>query len=142
MDQFTGPKIRNVVLLSHSGAGKTSLAEAMLFASKGISRLGSVGDGNTVSDFDPEEQRRETSLQLAVIPCVWKGTKVNLLDTPGYADFIGETVSALRAAEAAVFVVSASRGVGVGTWLSGVRSVPCPRCAGPVGCPCPVATPI
>ena len=117
MDQFTGPKIRNVVLLSHSGAGKTSLAEAMLFASKGISRLGSVGDGNTVSDFDPEEQRRETSLQLAVIPCVWKGTKVNLLDTPGYADFIGETVSALRAADAAVVVVSAASGVEVGTEL-------------------------
>ena len=117
MDQFAGPKIRNVVLLAHSGAGKTSLAEAMLFATKAISRLGSVGDGNTVSDFDPEEQRRETSLQLAVIPCVWKGTKVNLLDTPGYADFIGETVSALRAADAAVVVVSAASGVEVGTEL-------------------------
>lgn len=117
MDQFAGPKIRNVVLLAHSGAGKTSLAEAMLFATKGISRLGSVGDGNTVSDFDPEEHRRETSLQLAVIPCVWKGTKVNLLDTPGYADFIGETVSALRAADAAVVVVSAPSGVEVGTEL-------------------------
>ena len=121
MDQFAGPKIRNVVLLAHSGAGKTSLAEAMLFATKGISRLGSVGDGNTVSDFDPEEHRRETSLQLAVIPCVWKGTKVNLLDTPGYADFIGETVSALRAADAAVVVVSAPSGVEVGTELVWAR---------------------
>ena len=117
MDQFTVDKIRNVVLLSHSGAGKTSLTEAMLFATKGISRLGTVSDGNTVSDFDPEEQRRETSLQLAVVPCVWKGTKVNVLDTPGYADFIGETVSALRAADAAVVVVSAPSGVEVGTEL-------------------------
>lgn len=115
MDQFTTGKIRNVVLLSHSGAGKTSLAEAMLFASKAIGRLGKVEDGNTASDFDPEEHKRQTSLQLTVLPAVWKGTKINLIDTPGYADFIGETVSALRAADAALVVVSAPAGVEVGT---------------------------
>ena len=117
MEQFTTGQIRNVVLLGHSGAGKTSLVEAMLFATKAIGRLGRVEDGNTVSDFDPEEQRRQTSLQLSVVPCIWKGTKSNLLDTPGYADFIGETVSALRAADAAVLVISAPSGVEVGTEL-------------------------
>ena len=115
MDQFTTNKIRNVVLLSHSGAGKTSLAEAMLFATKAINRVGRVEDGNTVSDYDPEEHKRQTSLQLAVLPCVWKGTKINVVDTPGYADFIGETVSALKAVDAAVVVVSAPAGVEVGT---------------------------
>jgi len=115
LDQFTTNKIRNVVLLSHSGAGKTSLAEAMLFATKAINRVGRVEDGNTVSDFDPEEHKRQTSLQLAVLPCVWKGTKINVVDTPGYADFIGETVSALKAVDAAVVVVSAPAGVEVGT---------------------------
>ncbi len=115
MEQFTTDQIRNVVLLSHSGAGKTSVAEAMLFATKAIGRLGRVEDGNTASDFDPEEHKRQTSLQLTVLPCVWKGTKINLIDTPGYADFIGETVSALRAADAALVVVSAPAGVEVGT---------------------------
>lgn len=114
MDQFTTQKIRNVVLLSHSGAGKTSLAEAMLFATKAINRVGRVEDGNTVSDYDPEEHKRQTSLQLAVLPCVWKGTKINVVDTPGYADFIGETISALKAVDAAVVVVSAPAGVEVG----------------------------
>jgi elongation factor G len=122
LDQFTTNQIRNVVLLGHSGAGKTSLAEAMLFASKGIGRLGRVEDGNTVSDFDPEEHRRQTSLQLAVVPCVWKGTKINLLDTPGYADFVGETTSALRAADAAVIVVSATGGVEVGAEIAWERA--------------------
>ncbi len=117
MDQFTTKQIRNVVLLSHSGAGKTSLAEAMLFTSGGIGRLGRVEDGNTVSDFEPEEHHRQTSLQLSVVPCVWKGTKINLIDTPGYADFIGETLSALRAADAAVLVISAPGGVEVGAEL-------------------------
>jgi elongation factor G len=114
LDQFTTNKIRNVVLLSHSGAGKTSLAEAMLFATKAINRVGRVEDSNTVSDYDPEEHKRQTSLQLAVLPCVWKGTKINVVDTPGYADFIGETVSALKAVDAAVVVISAPAGVEVG----------------------------
>ena len=121
MDQFTTKQIRNVVLLAHSGAGKTSLTEAMLFAAKGIGRLGRVEDGNTVSDFDPEEHRRGTSLQLSVVPTVWKGTKINVIDTPGYADFVGEVESALRIADAAVLVVSATGGVEVGTEIAWER---------------------
>ena len=115
MDQFSTSQLRNVVLLSHSGAGKTSLAEAMLHTAKGTNRLGTVEDGNTVSDHEPEEQRRQTSLQTSVLPCVWKGQKINLLDTPGYAEFLGEMLSGLRAADAAVLVVSAPAGVEVGT---------------------------
>ena len=121
MQQFTTQKIRNVALLAHSGAGKTSLAEAMLFASQAITRLGRVEDGGSASDFEPEEQRRQTSLQLAVLPCVWNGVKINVIDTPGYADFIGETLSALRAVDAAVLVLAAPSGVEVGAEMAWSR---------------------
>ena len=121
MQQFTTQKIRNVALLAHSGAGKTSLAEAMLFASNAINRLGRVEDGGSASDFEPEEQRRQTSLQLAVLPCVWKDVKINVIDTPGYADFIGETLSALRAVDAAVLVLAAPSGVEVGAEMAWSR---------------------
>ena len=121
MDQFVTGRIRNVMLLAHSGAGKTSLAEAMHFAAKAINRPGRVEDGNTVSDFEPEEQRRQTSLQLSIVPSVWKNTKINVIDTPGYADFLGETLSALRAADAAVLVVSAPSGVEVGAEIAWQR---------------------
>ena len=118
MEQFATSRIRNIVLLAHSGAGKTSLAEAMLFAAKAINRPGRVEDGNTASDFEPEEQRRQTSLQLSIVPCVWKDVKINVIDTPGYADFLGETLSALRAADAAVLVLSAPSGVEVGAEIA------------------------
>ncbi len=121
MEQFTTKQVRNVALLAHSGAGKTSLAEAMLHATQAINRPGRVEDGNTASDFEPEEHRRRTSLQLAILPCVWKGVKVNVIDTPGYADFLGETVSALRAADAAVIVLSAPSGVEVGADIAWQR---------------------
>ena len=121
MDQFNTKQIRNVVLLAHSGAGKTSLGEAMLHATQAINRVGRVEDGNTASDFEPEEHRRQTSLQLAILPCVWKGVKINVIDTPGYADFLGETVSALRAADAAVIVLSAPGGVEVGAEIAWQR---------------------
>ncbi|MCE2469614.1 MAG: elongation factor G [Dehalococcoidia bacterium] len=121
MERFTTGRIRNVALLGHSGSGKTTLVESMLFAAKAINRQGRVEDGNTVSDFEPEEHRRGTSLQLSVVPCVWQGTKVNLVDTPGYADFAGEQASALRAVDAAVLVVSAPAGVEVGTELAWQR---------------------
>ena len=101
--------------MGHSGAGKTSLAEAMLFAANATTRMGRVEDGNTVSDFEPEEQKRSTSLQVKLLPCIWKQTKVNILDTPGYADFVGESISALRVADAVVLVVSAPAGIEVGT---------------------------
>ncbi len=89
-------KLRNVALLSHSGAGKTSLSEAMLFHTKAITRLGRVEDGNTVSDYEPEEVKRGSSIQTTLISCEWDGQKVNFLDTPGYDDFLGEVSGALR----------------------------------------------
>src|SRR5436309_8561602 len=105
--------IRNVVLVGHSGAGKTTLAEALLFAAGAITRMGKVEDGNTVSDHDPEEVRRGISVSLSLAPIEWNGTKINLLDAPGYADFIGDVKGALRAADACLFVVSAVDGVEV-----------------------------
>lgn len=115
MKQVPTDKIRNVVLVGHSGSGKTTLAEALLFEAGAISRVGRVEDGTTVCDFDAEEQRRGQSLSLAVAPFEWKGHRVNLIDTPGYADFEGEARAGLRVADLAVFVVSAVHGVEVQT---------------------------
>jgi elongation factor G len=112
---FEPDKIRNVVLLSHSGAGKTSLAEAMLFDSGAISRLGSVTDGTTTSDYDPSEIKRYISINLSLLPCQWKDCKLNLLDTPGYSDFVAEVKAGLAVSEAAVIVVCAVSMVEVGT---------------------------
>lgn len=117
-------KIRNVALVGHGGAGKTTLTEALLHRSAAISRLGRVEDGTTVSDHDPEEQRRGLSLSLAIAPFEWKGHKVNLVDTPGYADFMGDVAAALRVVDLAVFVVSAVDGVEVQTeaiWREAAR---------------------
>ena len=108
-------RIRNVALLSHSGSGKTALSEALLHHTKAISRMGSVESGNTVSDYEPEEAKRGSSTQTSIIPCVYNSNKVNFLDTPGYDDFRGEVVSALRVVEGAVILVSATSGVEVGT---------------------------
>jgi len=108
-------QIRNVVLLSHQGAGKTSLTESMLFNSGAIQRLGSVEDGTTTSDYDPLEVERQMGINLSLIPIEWQGVKLNLIDTPGYADFIGEVRSGLRVTEGAVVVVCAASGVEVGT---------------------------
>ncbi len=106
---------RNIVLLSHQGAGKTSLAESMLFTSGAIERLGNVDDGTTTSDHDPVEVQRHMSINLSLLPQEWKGVKLNLIDTPGYADFIGEVKSGLRVSEGAVIVVCAASSVEVGT---------------------------
>ncbi len=108
---------RNVVLVGHGGSGKTSLAEALLHAAGGTTRLGRVEDGNTVTDFEPEEIARTSSVGLALAPVSWNGTKINVIDTPGYADFIGEVQAALRAADLALFVVSGVDGVEVQTEL-------------------------
>ncbi len=108
-------RIRNVALVGHGGSGKTTLAEAMLFESGAIPRTGRVEDGNTVCDFDPEEVRRGISVSLALAPLEFEGHKVNIIDTPGYADFVGDVAAGVRAADLAVFVVSAVEGVEVGT---------------------------
>ena len=117
MRSYKTGAIKNVVLLSHSGAGKTSFSEAMLFNSGAINRLGRVEAGNTTSDYEPEETSRGSSIQISVLPWEWNETKVNLIDTPGYADFVGEAVAALRVADAAVLVVCAASGIEVGTEL-------------------------
>ena len=115
MQKVTSDKIRNIVLLSHGGAGKSSLAESMLFESGGVTRLGSIDDGTSTSDYEDEEIKRQVSIQTAILPCAWNGHKINVIDTPGYADFRGETVSGVRVADAAVIVISAPSGVEVGT---------------------------
>ena len=110
--EVSGPdRIRNVVLVGPSGSGKTSLLEALLLASGAITRAGSVTDGTTVSDFEEPEHAHQRSVSLAVTPLVHAGTKVNLLDTPGYADFAGEVRAGLRAADAALFVIAANESV-------------------------------
>ncbi|MDQ6905606.1 MAG: elongation factor G [Chloroflexota bacterium] len=119
MKQYPPERLRNVVLLSHGGAGKTTLAEAMLYTAKATTRLGRVEDGTTVSDWDPDEIKRHISVSTAVLPLEWRDHKINILDAPGYADFVGEIKSAMRAADAAVIVLCAASGVEVGseqTW--------------------------
>jgi elongation factor G len=115
MKSYSTDKIRNVVLVGHSGTGKTTLTEALLSRAGAIARAGRVEDGNTVSDFEPEEQKRRISISLALAPFEWEGHKVNLIDTPGYADFVGDVGAALQVADLAVFVVSAVEGVEVQT---------------------------
>ena len=105
--------IRNVALVGHGGAGKTSVAEALLFVAGATARVGRVEDANTVCDFDPEEHKRHLSVSLALAPFEWEGHKVNLIDAPGYADFVGDVAAALRVADLAIFVVSAVEGVEV-----------------------------
>ncbi len=115
MNIYTTDKIRNVALLGHGGCGKTSLAEAMAYLSGITSRLGKVDDGNTVSDFGKEEQKRKISISTSVIPIEWEGYKINVLDAPGFFDFTGEVEEAISAAGAAIIVVNGKSGVEVGT---------------------------
>jgi elongation factor G len=102
MKEYTTELIRNVALASHSGAGKTMLAEALLHFSGATTRLGKVEEGSTVADFEDEEVRRGISISTALIPIEYKGVKINLLDTPGYTDFVGEEISGMRVADSAV----------------------------------------
>ena len=115
MKDYSIDSLRNIALVSHSGAGKTSLAEAMLYVSKGINRLGRVDDGTSTLDYDPEEIKRQISIDLALAPVEWNDHKINILDAPGYFDFVGDMIAALRVADGAVIVVCASSGVEVGT---------------------------
>jgi elongation factor G len=121
-------RIRNVALIGHNGAGKTTLAECLLLTASATKRLGRVEDGNTVCDFEPEEVKRRQSLSLAVAPFEWKGHHINLIDTPGYADFAAEAEAALDVADLAVLVVSAIEGVEAQTealWrLAAERNLP------------------
>ena len=117
MKEYGTESIRNVALASHSGSGKTILGEAMLFATGAITRMGAVSEGNTVSDFEDEEIRRNLSLSTAILPVEFNDHKINVLDTPGYTDFIGEVISALSVADGAVLLVDSVAGIEVGTEL-------------------------
>lgn len=101
MKVYRTDEIRNVVLLGHGGSGKTSLVEAMLYVSGATNRMGKIADSNTVSDFDKEEQKRGFSIGTSLIPIEWEKAKINILDTPGYFDFVGEVEEAVSAADAA-----------------------------------------
>ncbi len=129
MDVYKTEQIRNVVLLGHGGSGKTTLAEALAFHTKAIARMGKVADGTTISDYDKEEIKRKFSIRASVIPIEWEGLKINLLDAPGYFDFVGQAEEAMSVADAAVIVINGKAGVEVGTkkaWdICERRKIPC-----------------
>lgn len=118
MKEYTTDFIRNVALASHSGSGKTMLAEAFLHYTGATTRLGKVEDGTTVSDFEEEEQRRGLSLSTAILPVEYKDYKINFLDTPGYTDFVGEVISALRVSDGVILLIDSVAGVEVGTEIA------------------------
>lgn len=115
MKEYSTDKVRNIVLASHSGAGKTILCEAFLHSTGATTRMGKIEDGTTVSDFDEEEVRRTISLSTSIIPVEYRDVKINFLDTPGYTDFVGEVISAMRVADGAILMVDAVNGLEVGT---------------------------
>ncbi|GAB4538197.1 MAG: elongation factor G [Anaerolineales bacterium] len=118
MKEYTTEFIRNIALVSHGGAGKTMLAESFLHATKATTRLGKVEDGSTVSDYDEEEQRRKISIYSSVIPVEHKNCKINIIDAPGYTDFVGDSLSALSVADGAIILIDAVSGIEVGTELA------------------------
>ncbi|MDE7211063.1 MAG: GTP-binding protein, partial [Lachnospiraceae bacterium] len=115
METYKYEKIRNVAVLGHGGAGKTTLVEAMAYTTGIVTRQGRIEDGSTISDYDKEETKRQFSISTSLVPIVWEDTKINFLDTPGYFDFVGEVEEAVSACDAAVIVVSGKKGVEVGT---------------------------
>src|SRR5215468_2490902 len=117
MKVYRAEQIRNVAVIAHGGSGKTSLVDAALYDTGAVTRIGKVDDGSSVSDSDPDEIKRRISINLTVVPVEWQDNKINFLDTPGYADFVGEVMAGLRAADAAVVVISAEKGVEIGTQL-------------------------
>ncbi len=118
MNIYDADHVRNVALVGHQGSGKTTLAEAMLYSAGAIPRMGLVEEGTTVSDYHPSEHERDMSVFTSLLHAEWEGHKINILDTPGYLDFVGETVAALKVADAALFVIDAGEGVEVGTELA------------------------
>ena len=118
MKKYRVDQLRNVAIISHGGAGKTTLAEAMLFLGGAVDRFGKVDDGTSTMDYDPDEVKRKISINASVAPVEWNGHKINLIDTPGYSDFVGEVVGALRIADAGMVLVDAVSGVEVGTELT------------------------
>ena len=128
MKVYTAEHIRNVALISHVGTGKTSLVDAALYDSGAVTRQGKVDEGSSVADYDPDELKRRMTLNTKVLPIEWKNTKINFIDTPGYADLVGEVKAGLRIADAALVVVTAEKGVEVGTELTwqyaGERNLP------------------
>jgi elongation factor G len=118
MKEYTTEFLRNVALVSHGGAGKTMLAEAFLHATGAVTRLGKVEDGTTISDYDDEEHRRKISIYSSVIPIEHRDHKINIIDAPGYTDFVGEMISALSVADGAIILVDAVAGIEVGTELA------------------------
>ena len=114
MKDYPVAKRRNLVLLGHGRAGKTSLTEALLFCAGASDRLGNIAAGNTISDYDPEEIKRLCSISASILPLEWREGKINLIDTPGYFDFVGEQAQAVAAADCALLVVSGKSGVSVG----------------------------
>ena len=115
MRDYHSDEIGNVAILGHSGSGKTSVIEAMAYRSGKVSQIGTIKQGNTISDFDEEEKKRQSSMSLSVIPLEWQNCKINLLDTPGAYDFQGEVQAALAVSESAVIVVPATKGLTTGT---------------------------
>jgi len=127
MKEYSTASIRNIVLASHSNSGKTMLAESLLHFTGATTRLGTIEDKTTVSDFDEEEQRRGISLFTTVLPVIYKDLKLNLLDTPGYTDFVGEVVSAMRVADCALVLVDSVGGLEVGTEVALQYALASPR---------------
>ena len=115
MKAYTCKNIRNVALAGHGGSGKTSLAEALMYVSGGLDRMGKVADGTTVCDFDPDEIKRKISLNTSMAYAEWKDVKINIIDTPGQFDFAGEMIEGIRAAENVIITLPAKDGVQVGT---------------------------
>ncbi len=115
MENYSADKIRNIALFGHVGSGKTTLAEAILFYTKAINRQGRINDGNTTLDYDPEEIKRQMSVSLSVACCEYKGSKINIIDTPGDFDFLGEEMSGIRIADSGVIMISAKGGTSVGS---------------------------
>ncbi len=112
---YSTTNLRNIGIIGHSGSGKTSLVEAILYSTNTVDRLGTIEEGNTVSDYDTEEKKRRISISTTIQPCKWKDTKINLIDMPGYFDFVGEKIQGLKAADIALIVLSATGSIHVGT---------------------------